>query len=1726
MNCQEVQERLYDYLFDLLEEDERKEIEIHLATCEACERAHHAALREKGLLEQWTAPPPPEGLARKALAAARTAPTKTGGSETLYQPVEPDLPWLGGRRFWQVLAAACLLIVVGVGVQSARVVTRHARPQEAFLYGPADLTPGQPAAYRAFIRNGRTTEPIPGARVQFRLVSDTGKTVWRLAAQADDEGIVQIEPDMPEDAAEGNYRLELLAKSEEGESSITRDVSVKRTFRVMTTTDKPLYQPGQVIHIRALSLATADLRPVSGREVVIEVKDAKGNKVFKKIGKTSDFGIFSGDFELADQVNTGAYSVVATVGNTSSERAVTVERYRLPKFKIEIEVDKGFYSPDELVKGRLSAQYTFGEPVVGGRVAIVASEFVEKFHPFATLDGETGPEGRFAFEIPLKDHFVGQELRKGDAFASLEATVTDPADHVQKKGLDLTVTTEPIRIELFPESGTLVQGVENILYIVTAYPDGRPAKTVLTIGALKSQTETSEVGIAKVKLTPKERALKLTVSAEDRTGLSATVVRQLRIDERADSFLLRTDRAVYAAGDTATITVLSPSGKERIFLDVVKARRTVLQKAVDIENGRGSLEFDLPPDLFGTLELHAYRITRDGNIVSDAKVIQVNRADDLVVQAELDKDTYRPAEKAILKFAVQRSSGDPVQAALGLAGVDEAVFALQEMRPGLERIYFTLQEEILKPRYEIHARAPISLQETVEPKVEPTPEVREASVVLFSSAEGTEPPAPRPSATYAEKQVKFEQEKTQYFRSLAAAGAVAPFGLFVLSLLPVLACGALKLLRRAPALDVPIPERMELRMLTTRMMAWWVAGFYLPIVAAVSVDLAVYSSGSGNADLIGLVTLNVAALFFLAKLIRYARRLRRCEACAALPLLRKVAACLPIAYVFAFMSGTSIFTAVVFCGRLLDDDLGLVLMLSGGALAGLVVGAIVVTRDSALNKLRLQRVLWLGLSRPAYALLPVFLVGMLLPALSRASARVKCLNSLRRLGDGFEVLACYASGSGDGAGTSTVAGAGLKTPSRVRRYFPETLLWLPELITDESGRAELEVPLADSITTWRLSMNAVSGRGELGSGTKGIRVFQDFFVDIDFPVALTQHDQVSVPVAVFNYLETPQTVRLEVQPDSWFRMLGHASQTLQIGPNQVTSVYFPLEAQTPGHHALTVKAYGSEMADAVERKVTVKPDGKESIQTINGRLGENLTRKIVIPENAIDGSLDLLVKIYPGSFSQVVEGLDSIFRMPGGCFEQTSSTTYPNILALNYLRETGQTKPEIEMKALKYINLGYQRLLSFEVEGGGFEWFGRAPAHNVLTAYGLMEFTDMAKVYDVDPAIIDRTREWLYSQQQNDGSWKPSQGGIQEGAINKYQGQVLRTTAYLAWALAESGETDDRLRNALQYVIRNADTIEDPYTLAVCANAFIAAKSPETNPLVDRLASLNRSDKELVWWTSSGEGVTYSRGNVLDMEATSLGAYALLKSGRHTDTAHKALAWLIEQKDSWGTWHSTQATIYSMRALLAGSGPSGSVEGDMHVTVAANGELAKEITITPQTSDVFRLVSLRPYVRKGENTIALETAGKGNLAYQIVGTHYQPWPKGEAAPQKEMTIDVRYDSKKLKKDDILTCEVDVRYNRPGMAQMTIVDLGIPPGFQVLPDAFEDLKNRQLIERYSMTGRQVILYFREIPSGKPVSFKYRLRAKFPVKAKAPKSVVYQYYEPELRDESQPVELTVL
>ena len=127
-----------------------------------------------------------------------------------------------------------------------------------------------------------------------------------------------------------------------------------------------------------------------------------------------------------------------------------------------------------------------------------------------------------------------------------------------------------------------------------------------------------------------------------------------------------------------------------------------------------------------------------------------------------------------------------------------------------------------------------------------------------------------------------------------------------------------------------------------------------------------------------------------------------------------------------------------------------------------------------------------------------------------------------------------------------------------------------------------------------------------------------------------------------------------IQRTRWDDLLGPVAVGVPI-------VLFDARPEAEGlaveQHPLTVHAFGSKMSDAIKRSIDVLPDGKMVEQTASGRLKGTVEETIQIPEQAIDDASKLLVKVYPGIFSQAVEGLDSMLRMPFGCFEQTSSVT-------------------------------------------------------------------------------------------------------------------------------------------------------------------------------------------------------------------------------------------------------------------------------------------------------------------------------------------------------------------------------------------------------------------------------------------------------------------------------------
>ena len=1608
---------------------------------------------------------------------------------------------------------------------------------------------GAPAAMRIIVSsaaNSETTGTIREGTVRIELNLPDRKPRLLFNGRLDRRGSADAEFRFPSGMT-GSFPVHLTADTALGKVESIETVELEDQIAVLLTSEKPMYQPSQTMHLRALALNRADHHAAAGRELTFEVEDSRGNKVFRKGATTDNFGVASAEFTLADEVNLGAYHIRTKLGDatsTAAELTVNVARYVLPRFRVTIDFDKKDgkqrrdYRPGDHVRGLVKASYFFGKPVDGATVTLKASAMDVELFQAATGEGRTDRDGTYHFDLALPRFFTGRPDHHGSAPVVVEATVKDSAEHAETRGEPITVSKSPLLITAIPEGGELVRGVSNEVYLLASYPDGTPARVDLAVRVRGKATgddaldkvRTNESGIATVRMPADGVNTTLRIEADDRKGNHASETLQLESRDGEDQVLARTSHAVYKPGDAMTITVLSTRQRGAAYVDLVRNGQTILTRDADMKNGRAELDLTVTPEMSGTLMVNAYVIGRDGREIADQRLVYVQPADELHVEAKADAASYLPGSEARVNFRVTNQKGEGVSAALGLEVVDQAVFALAEKQPGFAKVFFYLEQELMKPRYEIHSLEP---GEIVEPSEESAVEQHDlAARVLFAAASpvtpltlNSETGRALPDARAADYRARYQKSLVDYARSLAAKMTNVRHERDVPAAFRALKDDDGRSPRDAWGTELII----EPAAWSTRNNRWY----------------AVRSAGPDRefdtADdfLVWLEPRSLSALIDAPERMKPDRR----EDSITLRMEHDRGTNNGLAEIAGTVSDV---TGAVIPGAhihiLRTEDGGWREAVSNVAgtfsFTALPAGRYRV-RVEALGFWASIRTISIA-ARDRADLTVKLSVGAATETVTvQAEAMVLNTESAEVSGRAFPAAAPKAKASGESAvdlldrkDEMAGSGAAVAPAGHIRSYFPEALYINPEILTDGNGRASVQIPLADSITTWRMAMFASTAKGALGTGNSELKVFQDFFVDLDLPVTLTQGDKVSIPVAVYNYSGCRGEVNLKLQQEDWFVLQGAGDQSVSIDSGQVGAAQFTIEAKRIGKFRLTltgIMSGESRREDTVVREIEVVPNGEPKDTVFNGRLEASQHHTIRFPDSAIPDAGKIYVRLYPGPLSQLIEGMDAILRMPFGCFEQTSSSTYPNVLALDYMKRTKKLTPEVHAKAEAFIATGYQRLLTFEVPGGGFSWFGNAPANKILTAYGLMEFHDMAQVHDVDARLIERTRDWLVQQQLPDGSWKPDTQFINEGATDRFNTDLLRITAYIALALEIAEYKGDAIENARRFIEEHLDDSVDAYTLAVIAN--FAVENEKDSKLAQRALAMLRDTatqkEELAWWTTKETSV-YATGDSAAVETTGLAVQAMLKAGASSAIVRKALAWITSRKGGDGNWGSTQATIVALRALVLASEQSGA-NAHGTVDVLLNGAKVASLDVNKDNNDLLHQFVLAGVAERGDNEVELRFLGEEGMAYQVAGRYFVPWrADGEDEP---LAIDVRYDRTRLAQDEIVTGTATIRNNTGNSAKMVMVDLGIPPGFELLSEDLQNLVARTVdaksgrLEKFNMTATQAILYFDSIAPKDSFEVRFRLRAKYPIRVNGFASRVYEYYNPSLNATSKPAQFEV-
>src|ERR1051326_2107368 len=560
--CGHFQSLMLDHLYELLDEHEERELAQHLEGCGGCQAALTKARAPQQLLAaaarlefpqvQFTAPRPhlePARLdvdlaqparrrpawiplaiamslalgvaatgvfamrARSAYRAEESRASEADQAHTDALVAALDLETKHKKNLkdlqveeteltkeWQVLPGEKLPRPERDALQKV-ADDGNKRQLNVSVLGPEVIQPGRKSEYIV------QTKDLTGARVatkvDAKLVNQKGVEVYKPVVEsttAKGEFTIAFQPDVPV-FPKDHLMLQITARREEGaqvplEAPI--EVAGRPAYFTHLATDKPLYQPGEIVHFRSLTLDRTTMKPPSeDLQVVFTVTDSspspqkmwdsgaphiavlldqKGNDIKGPDGNPVR-GIGAGEFAIdPNKFAGGEYTLTVTEANNRSQpqvRKSKVSRYEQPRLNKKLTFGQQSYGAGQEVTATGSAETVDKNIKLKNAKVEVTIKIDGKWYDFEgkeftsekKLPTTTDNEGSLKLKFKLPEN-----IERGDA--NLAVVFSDQAESIVRA---IPVVMKKLNVEFFPEGGDLVAGLSNRVYFQVRSTLDKPA---------------------------------------------------------------------------------------------------------------------------------------------------------------------------------------------------------------------------------------------------------------------------------------------------------------------------------------------------------------------------------------------------------------------------------------------------------------------------------------------------------------------------------------------------------------------------------------------------------------------------------------------------------------------------------------------------------------------------------------------------------------------------------------------------------------------------------------------------------------------------------------------------------------------------------------------------------------------------------------------------------------------------------------------------------------------------------------------------------------------------------------------------------------------------------------------------------------------------------------------------------------------------------------------------
>jgi hypothetical protein len=164
-------------------------------------------------------------------------------------------------------------------IEGIASISQVLRRPAVHVLGQQSYLSGSVAAVRLIVTEANNETPVTSGSMQIALLGPERKPQVLYTGRLNERGTTQVQFRFPPGLV-GSYSLRYALDTTIGPAEYTQEIRLEDKASILLTTEKPLYQPGQTIHLRALALDRSNHQATADHKLTFEIEDSRGNKVF------------------------------------------------------------------------------------------------------------------------------------------------------------------------------------------------------------------------------------------------------------------------------------------------------------------------------------------------------------------------------------------------------------------------------------------------------------------------------------------------------------------------------------------------------------------------------------------------------------------------------------------------------------------------------------------------------------------------------------------------------------------------------------------------------------------------------------------------------------------------------------------------------------------------------------------------------------------------------------------------------------------------------------------------------------------------------------------------------------------------------------------------------------------------------------------------------------------------------------------------------------------------------------------------------------------------------------------------------------------------------------------------------------------------------------------------------------------------------------------------------